>query len=78
MQPTNKHLNLARLLKCFMGQHSVQGIGYFGSEKAAGSIIVTVFQLVSVIFSVFSVFCCMSKHLHAKIELITKGYATDE
>ena len=72
MQPTNKHLNLARLLKCFMGQHSVQGIGYFGSEQAAGSIIVTVFQLVSVIF------CCMSKHLHAKIELITKGYATDE
>ena len=55
-----------------MGQHSVQEIGYFGSEKAAGSIIVTVFQLVSVIF------CCMSKQLHAKIELITKGYATDE
>ena len=72
MQPTNKHLNLARLLKCFMGQHSVQEIGYFGSEKAAGPIIVTVFQLVSVIF------CCMSKQLHAKIELITKGYATDE
>ena len=44
MQPTNKHLNLARLLKCFMGQHSVQEIGYFGSEKAAGSIIVTCFS----------------------------------
>ena len=47
MQPTNKHLNLQRLLKFFMGQHSVQEIGYFGSEKAAGSMIVTVFTHLS-------------------------------
>lgn len=24
------------------------------------------------------IFCCILKHLHAKIEVITKGYATDK